>query len=161
MNTDEGRGFSRESGFTYARSPFKPPNDEEVFVTRETEKQKKKEAKEQSKRLKIWDKNTSTTRAPLRKVRDRDISPAENDEAVPNYNPSQRGFISTAMTIAHSRVQFPRETRGEAMCEFIDQKKEMFLASMANQNVKDEITQLKEKQEKRKCALEASKQELE
>ena len=29
-----------------ARSPFKPPNDEEVFVTRETEKAKKKEAKE-------------------------------------------------------------------------------------------------------------------
>jgi hypothetical protein len=31
------------------RSPFKPPNDEEVFVTRETEKVKKKEAKEQLK----------------------------------------------------------------------------------------------------------------
>ena len=29
------------------RSPFKPPNDEEVFVTRETEKAKRKEAKEQ------------------------------------------------------------------------------------------------------------------
>ncbi len=29
------------------RSPFKPPNDEEVFVTRETEKAKKKEQKEQ------------------------------------------------------------------------------------------------------------------
>ena len=27
-------------------SPFRPPNDEEVFVTRETEKQKRKEAKE-------------------------------------------------------------------------------------------------------------------
>jgi len=25
------------------RSPFRPPNDEEVFVTRETEKAKKKE----------------------------------------------------------------------------------------------------------------------
>ena len=29
------------------RSPFKPPNDEEVFVTRETEKAKKREHKEQ------------------------------------------------------------------------------------------------------------------
>ena len=26
------------------QSPFKPPNDEEVFLTRENEKQKKKEA---------------------------------------------------------------------------------------------------------------------
>ena len=37
-------------------SIFRPPNDEEVFVTRETEKQKRKEAKEQAQHLKliIW-----------------------------------------------------------------------------------------------------------
>jgi len=40
------RPMSRESGFDKDRSPFRPPNDEEVFVTRETEKQKKKETKE-------------------------------------------------------------------------------------------------------------------
>jgi hypothetical protein len=27
-------------------NPFKPPNEEQVFITREAEKQKKKEAKE-------------------------------------------------------------------------------------------------------------------
>ena len=32
------RQFSRESEFDKNRSPFRPPNDEEVFVTRETEK---------------------------------------------------------------------------------------------------------------------------
>jgi hypothetical protein len=60
------------------RSPFKPPNDEEVFVTRETEKAKKKEAKELLRSQKIWDKNTATTRAPLRRVKDSDISPADD-----------------------------------------------------------------------------------
>ena len=40
------RGFSRESDFDKNKSPFRPPNDEEVFVTRETEKQKRKEQKE-------------------------------------------------------------------------------------------------------------------
>ena len=60
------------------RSPFKPPNDEEVFVTRETEKAKKKEAKELLKSQKIWEKNTATTRAPLRRVKDSDISPADD-----------------------------------------------------------------------------------
>ena len=35
---DEIRQFSRESEFDKNRSPFRPPNDEEVFVTRETEK---------------------------------------------------------------------------------------------------------------------------
>ena len=60
------------------RSPFKPPNDEEVFVTRETEKAKKKEAKELLKSQKIWEKNTATSRAPLRRVRDSDIAPADH-----------------------------------------------------------------------------------
>ena len=46
MGGDGIRQFSRESEFDKNRSPFRPPNDEEVFVTRETEKQKRKEAKE-------------------------------------------------------------------------------------------------------------------
>jgi len=61
-------------------SPFKPPNDEEVFLTRETEKQKKKEAKEKAKNMKIWDKKTASNRAPLRRVRDNDIEiPGKKD----------------------------------------------------------------------------------
>lgn len=64
-------------------SPFRPPNDEEVFVTRETEKQKRKEEKERAKNLKIWEKNTATSAAPLHRVKDRDISPAAKDERKP------------------------------------------------------------------------------
>lgn len=56
-------------------SPFRPPNDEEVFVTRETEKQKRKEEKEAAKNLKIWDKNTATSAAPLVRVKDGHIGP--------------------------------------------------------------------------------------
>jgi hypothetical protein len=52
----------------HSSSPFRKLNDEEVFITRETEKQKRKEAKERSKNLKIWDKKTSTSRMPLKKV---------------------------------------------------------------------------------------------
>jgi len=62
------------------RSPFRPPNDEEVFVTRETEKAKKKEHKELMMSQKIWNKNTATTRAPLRRVRDSDIKPSETED---------------------------------------------------------------------------------
>jgi hypothetical protein len=57
-------------------SPFRRLNDEEVFITRETEKQKRKEAKERARNLKIWDKKTSTSRQPLRRVKDADIAPA-------------------------------------------------------------------------------------
>lgn len=86
------------------RSPFRPPDDEEVFVTRETEKVKKKEAKEAAKQLMIWDKNTATSRAPLRRVKDSDIAPAETEETMTSFNSQQKGYISAAMHIARSRV---------------------------------------------------------
>ena len=85
-------------------SPFKPPNEEEIFIARETEKQKRKEAKEKAKNLKIWDKKTSTSRVPLKRVKDSDIAPAEIEENLYNYNANQRGYIQAAMHIAKSRV---------------------------------------------------------
>jgi len=53
---------------------------------------------------KIWNKNTATTRAPLRRVRDSDIKPLETDDQTFNFNASQRGYIQAAMHIARSRV---------------------------------------------------------
>ena len=89
-------------------SPFRKLNDEEVFITRETDKLKRKEAKEQAKSLKIWDKKTSTSRQPLKRVKDGDIPPAQlDDNATANqfsFNTEQRGYISSAMHIAKSRV---------------------------------------------------------
>jgi hypothetical protein len=89
-------------------------------VTRETEKVKKKEAKEAAKSLSIWDKNTATSRAPLRRVKDSDIVPASTEEVMTSYNKQQNGFIASAMHIARSRVQFPRDQRPQNMQEFID-----------------------------------------
>ena len=142
-------------------SPFRPPNDEEVFVTRETEKQKRKEAKENAKNLRIWDKNTATSAAPLHRVKDRDISPAEADTKKQNYNPKQKNHIHKAMHIARSRVQFPQENRAQNANEFIDQKKEMFLAELAYNTVDQEITELELKQQRRNQSLIDSAKELE
>ena len=100
-------------------SPFRKLNDEEVFITRETEKQKRKEAKEHAKHLKIWDKNTATSRAPLRRVKDSDISAAEITKKR-KKDPAIEGVISSAMHIARARVQYPREQRAQNINEFID-----------------------------------------
>ena len=43
------------------------------------------------------------------------------------------------MHIARSRVQFPKEQRAQNVNEFIDQKKEMFLAELAYNTVDQEI----------------------
>jgi hypothetical protein len=89
-------------------------------VTRETEKVKQKEVKEAAKHLMIWDKNTATSRAPLRRVKDSDIVAASTEETMTSFNAKQKGFISAAMHIARSRVQFPRDNRPQNMQEFID-----------------------------------------
>jgi len=46
------------------------------------------------------------------------------------------------MHIARSRVQFPNEQRAQNHQEFIDQKKEMFLAELAYNTVEQEIYEL-------------------
>ena len=131
-------------------SPFLPPNDEEVFVTRETEKQKKKEAKENAKNKRIWDKNTATSAAPLRRIKDRDISPKEfNAKKNKSFNQRQQSKIHKAMMIARNRVQFPKESRAQNNTEFIDQKKEMFLAELAYNTISSEIGDLEEKKRRR------------
>ena len=109
--SSQARPLSHELGFDKDRSPFRPPNDEEVFVTRETEKQKNKQNKEMAKNLKIWDKNTANSRAPLRRVKDSDIEAAEHKVKLPNFNKGQTALISSAMHLARARVQFPREER--------------------------------------------------
>ena len=130
-------------------------------MTRETEKQKRKEAKEQAKNRKIWEKNTATTAAPLRRVKDRDISPQEADPMRKIFNPKQTNGIHKAMHIARSRVQFPKEQRAQNVNEFVDQKKEMFLAALAFNTVEQEIKELEEKQRRREQSLKDSKLELE
>lgn len=48
------------------KSPFHRPDDKDVFLARDTQKQKRMEAKEKAKNLKIWDKKTATSRLPLK-----------------------------------------------------------------------------------------------
>ena len=141
-------------------SPFKPPNEEQVFITREAEKQKKLEEKEAAKHLKIWDKKTATSRMPLKRVKDSDINPHQSDENVFNFNNSQRGYISAAMHIAKSRVQFPRESRPQNINEFVDQKKEMFLVELSYNTIKTEITDLSLKKNRKANALQESSSQL-
>lgn len=103
VRSQQNRGAQSQKAFS-SSSPFRKLNDEEVFITRETEKQKRKEAKERAKNLKIWDKKTSTSRMPLRRVMDADIPPAQMEDNIYNFNSDQRGYISSAMHIAKSRV---------------------------------------------------------
>ena len=71
---------------TAKASPFKLPNDEEVFLQREAEKIKLQELKQLTRGMKIWDKPTANTRSPLRRFQDLDIPPAEINDQTLTYN---------------------------------------------------------------------------
>lgn len=67
---------------TNKMSPFQEPDDKDVFMARDIEKQKRIEAKEKAKNLKIWDKKTATSRLPLKKFRDAEIPPSDTNKQV-------------------------------------------------------------------------------
>ena len=54
----------RTTGMSNMQSPFRLPNDEGVFIFRESEKQKKLETKKKNKNKRIWDKKTASCRNP-------------------------------------------------------------------------------------------------
>ena len=83
------------------------------------------------------------------------------DDSLYNFNQAQRGYISAAIHIAKSRVQFPREQRPQNIQEFIDQKKEMFLVDLSYNTVKQEINTLIKTSEMKSTALDDSKVQLE
>jgi Domain of unknown function (DUF4200) len=150
-------------------SPFKVPNDEEVFLQREAEKIKLQELKQLTRGQKIWDKPTANTRSPLKRVTDSDIPPAEiNDKTLSfNYNSSQRGYISAAMNIAKSRVTFslepialPGGKNKQDINDFITQKKEMFLVELSQNVIKDRIEELDWKNKRKAKALQDSALQL-
>ena len=100
---------------------------------------------------------------PLKRVKDMDIAPAQMEDNMYNFNSEQRGYISSAMHIAKSRVSFSREQqiRPQNIKEFVDQKKEMFLVELSFKTVKSEIEELDHKQSRKKTAIETSQAQLE
>ena len=107
---------------------------------------------------------------PLRRVKDGDIPPTSMDDqgtngGLYNFNSDQRGYISSAMHIAKSRVQFSRGeatqvVRPQNIKEFVNQKKDMFLVELSYQTVKQEIEGLDHKQSRKKTAIETSTTQL-
>lgn len=93
-------------------------------------------------------------------MKDSDIAPAQVEENLYNFNSTQRGYISAAMHIAKSRVQFPREQRPQNINEFVDQKKEMFLVELSYNTIKKEIEELDKKTKDKDLALKNSSAEL-
>lgn len=92
-----------------------------IFIlARDTEKLKQKEAKKQAKKLKIWEKNTAASRAPLKRYKDDDIPPSVALKDI--FYSKEREVIDKAKSICQQRVQYPKESKTLSSYDFIDQK---------------------------------------
>lgn len=141
-------------------SAFQAPDDKDIFLARDTQKQKRMEAKEKAKNLKIWDKKTATSRLPLKRFRDADLPPSDAGKHVVFTNVADKDIIDAAKNICKERVQFPKDQRSQNAYEFIEQKKEMFLVQLSHNTIKKEIELLENKIERKGKALEQSKKLL-
>jgi hypothetical protein len=143
------------------KSPFHRPDDKDVFLARDTQKQKRIEAKEKAKNLRIWDKKTATSRLPLKRFRDADLPPSDSGKRVIVFNNgADKDLIDAAKNICKERVQFPKDQRSQNAYEFIEQKKEMFLVQLSHNTIKKEIDMLQTKIERKAKAMEQSKRLL-
>jgi len=131
-------------------NPFRLPPDDQIFLIREQERQRKLEERARVKHLKVWEKQTSSSRVLLgKKIGDvvADASAAAAPKKVMKKSRSD-GMVRDAR----------REK--ENVADFVAKKREMFLVQM-NLDVKNaEIKKLNDKTLQKDEALKRSQQML-
>jgi hypothetical protein len=146
-------------------SPFRLPSDDEVFVYREAERQKKTELKKMANDLKIWEKKTGTSRQPLRLFKNTELPPVKDSNRGPKtaFNSKDKAIILEAQKIINERRK-NRETglhQKEGVLELLEQKKEMFLVEMTVGIIENERKILIQKEDEKREALKKSEEMLE
>lgn len=139
-------GASKES--KGPANPFAMPSDEEIFLLRDQERERKKAEREVRQNQKIWEKGTWTTRisVPRRAL-------LEDDEGGDVKVGKKKAAVGGMDTQARRREK-------ENMAEFIAKKREMFLVQMSLDTKKAEIKKLEEAAKKREEMLDRSERML-
>jgi len=131
-------------------NPFRLPPDDQIFLIRERERQKRGEERERVKTLKVWEKHTSSSRIGLSK-KIGDVVAEASAAAAPGK------------TLKKSRsdgiVSASRRER-ENVADFVAKKREMFLVQMSLDVKNAEIRKLIEKTSRKDDALKKSQQML-
>ncbi|KAF4657888.1 Coiled-coil domain containing [Perkinsus chesapeaki] len=128
-------------------NPFLIPPDDEIFLMRDREKKIRQQERDDTKRLKVWQKTTASSRMgrvdkPLMSQMARESNPKTIRSRIQTYS------------------EPPRRER-ENVSDYLSKKREMFLVQMSLDVKRNEIRKLEEKAKRRNEALEKSKQVLE
>mmetsp|Transcript_44471 Transcript_44471/g.105386 ORF Transcript_44471/g.105386 Transcript_44471/m.105386 type:complete len:567 (+) Transcript_44471:56-1756(+) len=127
-------------------NPFRLPPDDQIFLIRQQERDKRAEERERVKTLRVWEKTTASSRV-LRNHRAEDG--ALDVTVPPDASKSMRSTRAESVG---------RDTRREKenVSDFVAKKREMFLVQMSLDVKKAEILKLDEKAKQKEEALKKS-----
>jgi len=144
-------GATMLPGAAEEENPFRLPPDDQIFLIREQERQRRAEEREKVKTQRVWEKTTASSRV-MRNRRSTDAA----DDVQP-----------TADTTAQARRAQSEGLRGrdarrekENVADFVAKKREMFLVQMSLDVKKAEILKLDERARQKEEALTKSQQML-
>ncbi|KAF4720723.1 Coiled-coil domain containing, partial [Perkinsus olseni] len=128
-------------------NPFLIPPDDEIFLMRDHERRVRQREREKTKRMKVWQKTTASSRMG------RVEKPIMSELARANS-------IRRRIEATRADSEPPRRER-ENVSDFLSKKRDMFLVQMSLDVKRKEIRKLEEKAKMKGKALEKSKQVLE
>ncbi|KAF4699196.1 Coiled-coil domain containing, partial [Perkinsus olseni] len=128
-------------------NPFLIPPDDEIFLMRDHERRVRQREREKTKRMKVWQKTTASSRMG------RVEKPIMSELARANS-------IRRRIEATRADSEPPRRER-ENVSDFLSKKRDMFLVQMSLDVKRNEIRKLEEKAKMKGEALEKSKQVLE
>jgi len=132
-------------------NPFRLPPDDQIFLIREQERQRRAEERERVKHLRVWDRHTASSRIGLgKKIGDvvQEASAASAPKKAMRKSRSDTGPVGDA------------RRQKENVADFVEKKREMFLVQMSLDVKNAEIKKLVEKAVQKDEALKKSQQML-
>ncbi|XP_020619438.1 cilia- and flagella-associated protein 100-like [Orbicella faveolata] len=144
-------------------NPFTVPHDNDVFMLRDKERQRKKQERVQQRSLKVHEKTTYTSRVNAKTAAMRKIADEGDDEFVEEEKKKEKdGVIAVKddpqFTLAITR---DRHVEKENLADFISKKREMFLVQYSLGVKRDEMRKLEEIAQAEEKKLELAEQYLE
>lgn len=152
-----------ESGVNPNHNPFTVPHDNDVFMLRDKERQRKKQERVQQRSLKVHEKTTYASRVNAKTAAMRKIADEDEDEFVEEEKKKEKdGVIAVKddpqFTLAITR---DRHVEKENLADFISKKREMFLVQYSLGVKRDEMRKLEEIAQAEEKKLELAEQYLE
>lgn len=145
------------------RNPFTIPKDNDVFMLRDKERQRKKQERINQRSLKVHEKTTYTSRVNAKTAAMRKIADDSEDEFIEEEKKKEKdGVIAVKddpqFTLAITR---DRHVEKENLADFISKKREMFLVQYSLGVKRDEMRKLEEIAQAEEKKLELAEQYLE